>query len=73
MVWVEGVYRGKKEPGIELLKEETALTKFQLVPKSEESKYLNFKEVNRVTVVPKYMPWPPVYKVRSLLYKIVIF
>lgn len=63
MVWVDAVYRGKKE-GVQLIKQESALTQFQLVPKSEETKYLNFEEINRVTVVPKYMPWPPIYKVK---------
>lgn len=67
MVWVEEIYRGRKIEGVHLATKTSYMPKFMLIPKLEEEKYLKlaeeFADKDFRTPIPKYIKWPPLYKV----------
>lgn len=61
MALVETTFRGKKDARVKQMDSSTYKTDYQLVPKDEEYKYLNWVERDEV-ILPRTMELPPLLR-----------
>ncbi|XP_077290411.1 mitochondrial ribosomal protein S34 [Arctopsyche grandis] len=66
-VWVEKVFRGRKDPGLFQIESSSYKADYQLIPKDEEEKYTTITQVLPDKTIPAFIEFPPLLKEIILL------